>query len=314
MSTAIHLFKLARFNAEIKCVLYCVDRAYPPYTVPLVTDVARWKDDMLSRLRQWKEDIPRHPEGSGRCCTNVLCEIKYHELVMLVLRPSPLFQHPSRLSIRECFSSAMNCSMLYHKLYTKSTMQYSWISVHSLFLCVITMFYCVWTPDGTADEVNFDTLVRALRCTSDILSATGEYWPEAKRSRDVLDRILTTTMQRVTRRSDSDLTNREAAATHTSIDISPASGSNQPADGDAFEGGPAWHPFPGFQFTEENVASGIFTPFYADQADSFMTADMASYFMGSEANASASTSTGPEADLGEGYPNIDENMLNFFEP
>src|SRR6201996_8593350 len=158
MSNAIHLFKLARFNSEIKCVLYCIDRLYPPYTQPAITDIVRWKDDILDRLRQWKEDIPQRPEGSQRRCTDILCVIKYHELVMLVLRPSPLFQYPSKESLRECFSSAMKCSLLYHKLYTSNTLQYSWVSVHSIFLCVITMFYCVWTPAGVAAEVSFDAL------------------------------------------------------------------------------------------------------------------------------------------------------------
>ncbi|OOF93071.1 hypothetical protein ASPCADRAFT_33782, partial [Aspergillus carbonarius ITEM 5010] len=181
MTSAVHLFKLARFNSEIKCVLYCVDRQYPPYTQPAVTDAEGWKVDMLIRLRQWREAIPRHSEASTRYYINLLSEIKYHELVMLVLRPNPRFQNPDKASLRECFSSAMACSELYHQLYMANSLHYGWINVHSLFLCLMVMFYCVWTPHGIAEEANLDSLMRALKASSDVLSAMGEYWPEAKR-------------------------------------------------------------------------------------------------------------------------------------
>ncbi|OJJ95756.1 hypothetical protein ASPACDRAFT_64233 [Aspergillus aculeatus ATCC 16872] len=125
MSSAIHLFKLARFNAEIKCVLFCVDRNYLPYTPPAITDVKRWQEHMLNRLRQWKSSIPCHPPDSPACYLNDLLEIKYHELVMLV----------------------------------------------SLFLCVMTIFYCVWAPDGVGEETDLDTVLYALKSAGqDVLS------------------------------------------------------------------------------------------------------------------------------------------------
>lgn len=143
MTSAIHLFKLARFNSEIKCVLYCVDRQYPLYTQPVVANAGRWKADILNRLRQWREQIPSHPEGRPQHYMNMFCEIKYHELVMLVLWPNPRFQHPDRASLRECLLSPINCSKLYYKLYITKSLYYGWISVHSLFLCIMIIFYCV---------------------------------------------------------------------------------------------------------------------------------------------------------------------------
>ncbi|KAL4791077.1 hypothetical protein BDV19DRAFT_393440 [Aspergillus venezuelensis] len=35
-----------------------------------------------------------------------------------------------------------------HQLYIANSMHYGWISVHSLFLCLMAMFYCVWSPHG----------------------------------------------------------------------------------------------------------------------------------------------------------------------
>jgi hypothetical protein len=218
MSSAIHLFKLARFNAEIKCVLYCVDRSYPPYTQPVVTDAEYWQADMLRRLQEWKTGIPQHGPESASHYLNNLLETKYHELIMLVVRPSPLFNHPSRALTRQCLASALACSALYHELYLAGTLHYTWINVQSLFLCVMTIFYCIWAPGGVREEekeedeednqrgggegADLDTIIHALKTVSDILSATGEYWLEARRSRDVLDCIMRATVRRFARRLD----------------------------------------------------------------------------------------------------------------
>ncbi|OQV03995.1 Fungal Zn2-Cys6 binuclear cluster domain-containing protein [Cladophialophora immunda] len=307
MSSAIHLFKLARLNSEIKCVLYCVGRQYPPYTRPATSDIVRWKEDILNRLRKWKEEIPRHPEGSERSGINHLCEIKYHELIMLVLRPNPVFQNPTQAALRECFASAMQCSKLYHELYAANTLHYSWIGVHSLFLCVITMFYCVWTPGGVADEVDVDTLMRALKSTSDILSATGEYWPEARRSRDVLDRISTATVSRFTTKfceTQSGTVNpRPPPAPPISANLGFEQATEVP-DVD-FISPPD---FQALQFGNGSFGTGYMSPVYETQADSFTTTDMLSYFMGSGGDGNMNNAQM----MGGYYPSVDEVMQNFF--
>lgn len=279
MTSAVHLFKLARFNSEIKCVLYCVDRQYPPYTQPVITDAKSCKVDILNRLRQWREDIPRHPEGSTRHYINLLCEIKYHELVMLVLRPNPRFQDPDRASLRECFSSAMACSKLYHQLYTTDSLHYGWISVHSLFLCVMVMFYCVWTPRGIADEANFDSLMRALKVSLDVLSAMGEYWPEAKRSRDILDRVSTATIRRFTQHLIAIRNKPTPLDSQASMDIPSILSSEQTADWSDVD--LSSNSVPSLQFEDANTLNAPFALSYGAHDDSFTSADILSYFMGS---------------------------------
>ncbi|KAE8149560.1 fungal-specific transcription factor domain-containing protein [Aspergillus avenaceus] len=245
MTSAIHLFKLARFNSEIKCILYCMDHQYPPYTQPAVTNTESWK---------------------------------YHELVMLVLRPNPRFQNPDKASLRQCFSSAMTCSKLYHQLYMANSLHYGWISVHSLFLCVMVMFYCIWTPHGMAEEADHDSLMRALKSSSDVLSAMGEYWPEAKRSRDVLDRVLLETIRRFTHHSSIPQTSP----------ISDSRGSSSirsfvPPDHtveDSFMDLPSNRvPLP----HNANTGAGddLFGFNYGDPETSFTSADVLSHFLGS---------------------------------
>ncbi|ODM24001.1 hypothetical protein SI65_01591 [Aspergillus cristatus] len=285
MTSAIHLFKLSKFNSEIKCVLYCVGRLYAPYSQPAITDIENWQTNVLHRLRQWKSEIPRHPETSPNYHLNLLCEIKYHELVMLLLRPSPRLQNPSKSFLRECFSSAV-----------------SWISVHSLFLCVITMFYCVWAQNGVADEVDFDDLMRALKSASDVLSATGEYWPEAKRSRDVLDRISMATMQPFTQRVNQ---GRLLSGLQTADDVPSAGDLERPVDiiDEAL-------PSPLAFDSGNTVSPPAPFPLYGARASAFVSTDLLSSFTDTWADVNVNV-IGAEL-LEEQYPSVDEVMQDLF--
>ncbi|KAL6895202.1 DNA-binding domain-containing protein [Trichoderma longibrachiatum] len=314
MTSAIHLFKWARLCSEIKTVIFCTDRNYPPYVSPAITDMTAWRTDVISRLRKWRQEIPRHAEGERTHYLNDLCEIRYHELMMLILRPNPVFQKPTKASLCECFSSAIACSKLYAKLYAENQLRYGWLTVHSLFLCIMTIFYCVWTPDGIADQVNFDCLTASLKAASDILSATGEYWPEAKRSRDVLDRIFSATMRRFAPRQEFpkmqpllSSPNSQSGSTglSESTSISPQTASSTYGDGmlapgdgvvssETFDGllphgdgllppaDPALASH-GLSMADLTPAmSADFPPYPTTTLDSFMTTDWLSYFMNAE--------------------------------
>lgn len=72
----------------------------------------------------------------------------------------------------------------------------------------MTVFYCVWTPgDNEPLSRQFEIakkmchqkrLIQVLNAASDILSATGEYRPEAKRCKDVISRMSSATLRRFT--------------------------------------------------------------------------------------------------------------------
>ncbi|KAL2284525.1 hypothetical protein FJTKL_08897 [Diaporthe vaccinii] len=307
MSSAIHLFNVTRFKSEVKCVLYCVDRNFPPYTRLAVTDAVGWKADILNRLGEWRREIPKHPEGSPHHHMNLLCDIKYHELVMLVLRPNPRLQQPDRQSLSQCFSSAMDCCKLYHQLYVTKALHYGWMSVHSLFLCVMVMFYCVWTPQRVADDANVDCLMRALKASSDVLSAMGEYWPEATRSRDILDRVSAATIRRFVTKSKQG--HRDSAA------IDPHSSSDPVQNGNPGTSSSDWA---GISQASESLAPTVFDtragmsdPFlnnYGVPGDAFMPADVLHFFLGN--GMDIETGDGSFGD--QNHDEIDDIMYGLF--
>lgn len=244
----------------------------------MVEDLAGWEENILLRLEQWQEETPRHPENSPYHHMNHLCDIKYHELVMLVLRPNPRRRQPSQASLGRCSTSAIECCNLYHQLYVSKSLHYGWISVHSLFLCVMTLFYCVWTPPGITGDAQVDQLMRALKASSDILSAMGEYWPEASRSRDILDCVSAATVRRFLSKppiaepqttSTSSLTFQEPMNSDIGLVSSELATPRQtPND-----------PVPPATITSLELESSMFPDTYWNQEDAFMSNDFLSFFL-----------------------------------
>jgi len=193
ITLSIHLIKLAQLNSEIKYIANSISRTAPPHSYPQVPDVLAWKDDVLGRLRNWKAEAP-HYLGTQSYAAKIV-EIKYHEVMMLLLRPSPAIAHPSHDSLKLCQDSALAMIRTFDELYRGNLLPYTWPTVHSVFLGTITMLYCIWNVPSVARTMKLETLMADLKSASSILSALGEHWFSAKRSRELLDELSTTTIR-----------------------------------------------------------------------------------------------------------------------
>lgn len=60
------------------------------------------------------------------------------------------------------------------------------------------MLYCIWKVPSVTRTTKLETLNADLKSASSILSALGEHWFSAKRSRDFLDELSTTTIRWLT--------------------------------------------------------------------------------------------------------------------
>ncbi|TIA16102.1 hypothetical protein D6C80_04786 [Aureobasidium pullulans] len=184
MTYGIHMFKLAKLNSEMKYILHSISRDTPAYAYPAIRCMNTWQRDMASRLDQWAADIPNRSTHAVK-----LCEVRYHVLKTLLLRPSPGIPQPSSDDLRGCYKSAISAVRLYHELYIENSLVFSWACYHSIMMSSVTAFFCIWTCPAVAQDTVLDELVSDLRAASNILSATGEHWPGAKRSRDILDEL-----------------------------------------------------------------------------------------------------------------------------
>ncbi|KAL3258492.1 hypothetical protein ABHI18_005997 [Aspergillus niger] len=209
MSHSIHLFKLAKMNSEIKYVMHSIQRDVPSYAYPPVRDIFAWQRDMISTLKNWKSTIPQ--DTASEDTMSKLCTARYHETMVLLLRPSPAIPSPSEEMLDLCFHQAVDLLQIFGDIYRAGSLLYSRLLVHSVFLGALVLLYCIWKLPRTTAKVRVDELMSSLTMAQNILSSIGEHWSEATRARDCIDELSRVTIERLLR-------NRSAIESHTEAD------------------------------------------------------------------------------------------------
>ncbi|KAI8235587.1 Positive regulator of purine utilization [Colletotrichum sp. SAR 10_77] len=192
MAFSIHLFRLAKLNSEFKYVANSIVRDTPRYAYPAVIDINEWQNGMLQQLDEWHGTIPQHP---GMEYVHIVCQIRYHGLRMLLLRPSPAIPNPSSDSLRKCFDAACQGVRLLDQLYKQNMLMHAWNAPHSIVLSIITMLYCIKMVPEIARQTPLDSLMSDFSAGLGVLAATGEHWSGAKRCRDILDDMIRATVR-----------------------------------------------------------------------------------------------------------------------
>lgn len=190
---SVHLFRLAKLNSEIKYVANSIVSEAPSYAYPAIVDVNEWHKDMLRRLDEWASAIPN--DGDSASFMHLTCHLRYHSLRMVLLRPSPNIPKPDTEALTKCHDSARATIRLMDQMYRKNSLTHSWFTFYSLVLGTITMIYCIKTVPEVARNTRLDILMMDLGSAMSLLSATGEHWSGAKRSRDILDELGRSTMR-----------------------------------------------------------------------------------------------------------------------
>jgi hypothetical protein len=195
MVYAVQFFKLARINSEMKYVLHSVNRETPSYAYPAVRDMLQWQESVRTQLAEWYAAIP-HISSAQSDYGDLLCKTQYHTMNMLLFLPSPGLPQPRPESLRNCYRSSISAIKLFRDMYARDMLVYNWSTCHAVILHAFCLIYCVTTVAQLREETSAETLLTSIRAASDILSATGEYWAGARKSRDLLNELASRTLLR----------------------------------------------------------------------------------------------------------------------
>lgn len=191
MQYSVHLFQAVNLNSEIKYVANSVVRDNTPqHAYPLFTSIVDWQSSVLEKIENWASNIP-----STIPRLQLICQIRYHNLRMLLLRSSPGIPKPSVTALVNCHSSALETIKLFDKMYRNNWLVHNWFAFHGLVLATLTMLYCIKAEPSIAQDTTSETLLRDMGTSLSILSAMGEHWTGVKRCRDILDDLGRSTIQ-----------------------------------------------------------------------------------------------------------------------
>lgn len=200
MSLSIRLFKLAQLNSEIKYVMHSICRDVPSYAYPPVKDIFTWQRDMMGTLEAWYYDTLQHT-GDHDSGTKGYCIAKYHEVMILLLRPSPAIPDPADEIFDICSDHAFALLQRFGDLYEEGNLPYSRFIVHSVFLGTLVMLHCIWKFPRTASKFPIDQLMTKFNVAQNILSSIGEHWAEARSARNCIAQLSNITIQRLLKNS-----------------------------------------------------------------------------------------------------------------
>ena len=230
----IYSLRFDRIVAEIKLMLYRVSRS--PRRFPWPRDLSEWRleaqNACIALIEEAQGHQRNHMNSSGSVLSGVTLqrlELKYHQCIMLLNRPSPQNPHPSFEATQASFSSAMGIISTYTALQRFSNMDFSWLTAHSIFVASITVIYCLWTCPVTRGDVSLDSSLLRVEQAHHLLTILGRTWSVALEASTKLERLIKSTKDLFDGLSDPQMNNAGLWANDNSGAIaSPDANLNRP--------------------------------------------------------------------------------------
>ncbi|EXJ89578.1 hypothetical protein A1O3_02645 [Capronia epimyces CBS 606.96] len=168
----------------------------------LMADLDQWRQSTAELTHFWRNSDAGETSSSCFRCREWY-EVLYHNAILLALRPSPTGSEALQDSstLQRIFDSSKQAVRLYAHLYESRRLNYSWITLHSVFMAGLSYIYAVahhfqarrnkpgnfgnlLSHDPTVVEIATDT-----RACSNILVAVSERWNLTKRCHKVFDQL-----------------------------------------------------------------------------------------------------------------------------
>jgi hypothetical protein len=192
---AHYSFRFDQITAEIKLMLYRVVNR--PDVFPWPTDVTGWQeechrrcDELLGRLRGELRRRSRRRSADG---VAQRLELKYHQCLMLLHRPSPATPRPRAESWKACYESASQTILIHSDMHRFSTLPHTWLTAHTVFVSGITFLYCLWVNAAVREATSADEFARVAAACSALLRVLGRAWSVAADAVEKFDRLVSLT-------------------------------------------------------------------------------------------------------------------------
>jgi hypothetical protein len=205
--SARYSFRFDRITAEIKLMLYRV--AQSPSRFPWPSNLVDWQQQTQEACKQLLQDLRQDLKWRGLSGRRGLAdrtvpsiELKYHQCVMLLYRPSPAIPEPSIPALKICYESALETIKIQSDLHRFANMVNSWLTAHAIFVSGITMLYALWTSPQIRRELNPQEFSKNAESCARLLAALGKTWSVALNAHAKFERLVQVTIETWKQKSD----------------------------------------------------------------------------------------------------------------
>ncbi|CAM1503321.1 Fc.00g080970.m01.CDS01 [Cosmosporella sp. VM-42] len=205
MTGAIHVIKLRRLWSKIS------DNIYPPITKSGENQGLAKKpliDGLAQELEEWHNSIPYPPDHSGSDPLSVFAShewfrLAYDHSVLILYRhwithvPPPGEEQCVDEAFETCSARAREMCLLYRRLYQSQTIQFTWGSLHILFLGGLTYLYCLWRSAKVREKARRMDVINTCMACNTVLVIIAERWSQATTYRDIFELLSEKTINLV---------------------------------------------------------------------------------------------------------------------
>ncbi|KAL1597293.1 hypothetical protein SLS60_008877 [Paraconiothyrium brasiliense] len=223
MTGAIHVIKLRRLWSKFANTLYPTTTTK---TLPHATTRQVLAGDLRQELEEWYAAVPEpvdHPSSSALSvfASRAWFQLAYDHSILLLYRhyitlpPQSGEEESVTRAFEECAHRSREMCLLYRRLYQNSNIQFTWGSLHILFVGGITYLYCLWKSDRVRKNARQSDVINTCMACNTVLVIIAERFKQASTYRDTFETLSEKTIKMIcndtngllnaSRNADSDL-------------------------------------------------------------------------------------------------------------
>ncbi|GAB1735224.1 hypothetical protein KC333_g6952 [Hortaea werneckii] len=219
LSHALHQFWIRCLWARIYASLYA-----PPALARSRSDQSIQEENISAFHKELKEWIcsippePLRPRTGLPLCTFGSAEdykITYNETILLLFRGELIKgKQGDEQSFLECMRASSEICDSCKTLYVGKPINYTWSTLHVIFLAGLTYMHCLWVSPKCRDTTRLDKVSETLTKCTMLLTIMAERWHSVGSYRDLFEPLASKTMALVVKSSQ----NTDFASDRSPID------------------------------------------------------------------------------------------------
>ncbi|OQE39808.1 hypothetical protein PENCOP_c006G01253 [Penicillium coprophilum] len=219
MTGTLHVIKLRQLWAKFHANLYSPQLQYATTGSQFAT-----VDTLRQELEEWHLSAPTHLDYASSHPLSVFAsdewfQIAYNHSVLILYRlyitgilgkrcqgsgrnESNSTDHiEEEENLQRAFENCSRCArdicVLYRRLYQKSTVQFTWGSLHILFLAGLTYLYCLWRSWRVRQQTKQSEVINTCMACTTVLVIIAERWNLATSYRDIFETLSEKTISMI---------------------------------------------------------------------------------------------------------------------
>ncbi|KAI0461225.1 hypothetical protein LJB42_001242 [Komagataella kurtzmanii] len=165
-SVSLAIIQVRKLQAEIQEILYY--KAELPRKFPTLQE---WKDDVHTRLENWKKIVPKTQRRMNCDFKVVFFTLNYHHTMLALYGFSMLNSKFAVNDYFQIFKSSRGIIECYKELLDSRTINYTWAGVHNLFMGGVSFLYALYHSSEVCSKTSLEEIQQISQDCAHILNS-----------------------------------------------------------------------------------------------------------------------------------------------